>query len=176
MSDSTKNQDVQKRGFFRSGKHWPWVIVGMLIFHASIIIGTLLMISAREDLYVEPDYYAKSIDWDNQRAIKENADRLGWDISFVVVGADIEGFSEAKKQVMVTLKDANGDSMDRALVEVECYHPAHANDRQYAVVHGLGDGVYETALDIQTPGFWKVQIAIRFQGMQATVVKEFEVR
>ncbi len=169
------SDEVKKRSIFWNGNHWPWVIVGMLVVHASIILGTLFVISARHDLYVEPDYYAKSIDWDTQRSIRETADRLGWDVGFAVGGVDAADSSGSKKRVTVTLKDANGDPMDRAMVEVDSFHPAHANNRQYAVVHGLGDGKYEVLLDIQAPGFWKAQISIRYQGMEALVIEEFEV-
>lgn len=170
-----------KLGFLKRGKYWPWIIVGMLVIHASIILGTIAFVSARHDLYVEPNYYAKAIDWDNQRAIKEAADKMGWSVQLHIdeqasidqsnADALLERFLE------IALKDANNDPITRALVEIEAYHPAHATDRINKVL--LADpeteGHYQTRVPIITPGFWKINIFIRHQGVEASLIKEVEI-
>ncbi|MGV6814711.1 MAG: FixH family protein [Phycisphaerales bacterium] len=165
---------IQKKGIFRSGKQWPLIIVGMLMFHASLIFGTIMVVSARHDLYVEPDYYAKSIEWDSQREMMEAAEKHGWDVELLV--GEPEATSTGARPISVVLHDANGESIDRALVEVDCFHPAHATDRKYAVAPGVGEGRYETHLDILTPGYWQAKISIRYQGVEAMLTKEFEVK
>jgi len=168
------DSEIKKLSFLKRGNYWPAIIVGMLVLHASIILGTITVISARHDLYVEPDYYAKAIDWDTQREMLETADRLGWviDITPAEPVQDSVGF----RQLNITLLDANGDPMDRALVELECYHPAHAADRNKKVMLGQGDGNYQAEVVMDTPGYWNVHLAIQYQGMSAMVMREIEIR
>lgn len=167
-------EPIQKKSFLFSGKQWPFIIVGMLLFHASLMIGTIMVVSARQDLYVEPDYYAKSIEWDSQREMMEAAEKHGWDVELIV--GEPQDAATGTRSVSVTLHDANGDPLDRALVELDCFHPAHATDRKYAVAPGMGDGLYETQLDILRPGFWQAKISIRYQGVEALLTKEFEIK
>lgn len=171
---SKEQPTPKKTGFFKIGKHWPFVIVGMLFFHASLMIGTILVINARHDLFVEPNYYAKSIEWDSQREKMETPDRLGWQI-------DLETDQPTKdstdlRTMRVTLKDRNGDSIDRALVEVVSFHPAHANNRIQSVLIENDAGIYEKQLAMNEPGFWKVNLTIRYQGAEALVNREIEIR
>ena len=179
-SNQASNQGAgagAKSGWFKLGKHWPWLIVGMLVVHASIILGTILIVNARHDLYVESDYYAKSIDWDNQRAINENADKMGWGILLdaQMPGQDAKQTPSGSRMMSVTLTDRNGDPIDGALVEIESYHPAHANDRTNIVLIGAGEGVYRRDLVMGTPGIWHAIISLRYQGVQARVTRKIKI-
>ena len=171
-----------KLSFLKRGKYWPWIIVGMLVFHASVILGTIAYVSAQHDLYVEPDYYAKAIDWDNQRAIKEAVDTMGWSVDLHVeesasIDKDQPG-STSSRRVEVTIHDANEDPITRALVEIEAYHPAHASDRMNTVLLANPDiqGHYTSSVPMDIPGFWQINIAIRHQGIEAAVTKEIEIQ
>jgi len=170
MSEHNKQQPT---GFFKIGKHWPWIIVGMLVVHASIMLGTIAYVSAKNDLYVEPDYYAKAVDWDNQRAMREIADTMGWTIALII--QDPETDSEAQQTIQVSIHDRQGQPIDGALVEAEAVHPAHANDRINLVLLGIGDGKYQKPTVMEIPGFWQVNLAIRHQGIQAMIHREIEI-
>ena len=174
QNQSKDNSEIKNLSFLKRGKYWPAIIVGMLVLHATIILGTLTVISARHDLYVEPDYYAKSIDWDNQREMFEAADKMGWVIE--IATGELEADGDQLRQLNVSIEDANGDPIDRALVELDCYHPAYASNRLSEVLLGMGDGVYQTTLAMNTPGYWNVHLAIRHQGVQAMVMQEIEIR
>lgn len=173
MTKKQSQSEPSKLGFLKRGKYWPAIIVGMLVLHASIILGTLAVVSARHDLYVEPDYYAKSIDWDNQREMFEAADKMGWVIE--ITTGDPASDSDPTRALSVSIVDANGDPIDRALVELECYHPAHAADRTTAVLLAKGEGTYQTTLAMNTPGFWNAHLSIRHQGIQAMITREIEI-
>ncbi len=167
-------QHEPTKGFFQIGKHWPWIIVGMLVVHASIMLGTIAYVSAKNDLYVEPDYYAKAVDWDNQRAMREMAENMGWVIEVLV--QDSQPDSDAGRTIQVSIHDRDGQPIDGALVEVESVHPAHANDRINLVLLGVGDGQYRKPIGMDVPGFWQVNLAIRYQGIQAMIQREIEIR
>ncbi len=168
-------QDDQRTGFFKIGKHWPWVIVGMLVVHASIILGTIAVVSARHDLYVEPDYYAKAIDWDNQRAMREMADTMGWTIELAVYDEQVDS-GTGRQALEVSIRDRDNQPIDGALVQAEAVHPAHANDRINLVLLGIDDGRYRKPIEMEVPGFWQVHLAIRYQGIQAMIQREIEIR
>jgi nitrogen fixation protein FixH len=159
-------------GFLKLGKHWPLLIVGMLVVHASIILGTIAIVSARHDLYVETDYYAKSIDWDTQREMLDAAENLGWAIQVAAGESD----SDDSQVMRVSISDANGESIDGALVEIECFHPANATERINAVLIADGDGAYQKSLALNKPGYWQANLAIRYQGVHAMVRKEVEIQ
>ena len=173
MSQSPKDSDIAELGFLKRGKYWPAIIVGMLVLHASIILGTLAFISARHDLYVEPDYYAKSIEWDSQRALFESADKMGWQIT-IVVGEPSSPTDQAR-EFLVTIVDANADPIDRALVELDVYHPTHASERTSHVLLGIGQGQYKASTEMTNPGFWQAHLAIRHQGVEALVKREIQI-
>jgi len=159
-------------GFFKRGKHWPFVIVGMLLFHATLILGTIAVVSARHDLYVEPDYYAKAIDWDNQREMREMADKMGWTVDIALSPTEQ---TQTPRSMLVSIMDRNNQPIDGALVELEAVHPAHANNRINLVLIGEGQGHYQKTIAINEPGFWKLNLSIRHQGIEAIVMREIKV-
>ncbi len=169
---SEQHKSVKK--VFPLGNRWPWIIVGMLVFHASIILGTIAVVSARHDLYVEPDYYAKAIDWDNQRAMREMAETMGWTIGLKV--QEVPSDSTARQTIQVSIHDRDGQPIDGALIEAEVVHPAHANDRIHLVLLGVSDGQYQRGVKMNIPGFWQVNLAIRYQGVQAMIQREIEIK
>lgn len=160
-----------KRGYFRLGKHWPYVIVLMLLAHASIMIGTIIYVGGKRDTYVDPEYYAKSVDWDTQRAMKEAATELGWTVS---VNAQPVGTDPTIRSVEIELHDAQGQPISDALVEMVCYHPAQLANR-YDTVMLYEDGLYSRTLPIERPGIWMAELTIQRQGVRALVTKDLDV-
>ena len=171
MSEQPKSIE-KKKGYFQLGKHWPFVIVGMLVFHASLMVGTIMVVSARNDLYVDKDYYAKLVDWDHQREMMEAADKLGWDVELVAIPKE----TSPAYQMQITMIDQDGQPMDGALIELEWFHPAHANERSFLVFAEQGEGQYKASVDAVNPGFWRAELAIRYQGTQAMVSREIEIQ
>lgn len=166
-------QSPLKKSFFNRGKHWPFVIVGMLLFHASLMIGTIAYVGAKHDLYVDKDYYAKSVDWDTQREQLDASTNAGWTVEVITVQSDATPDSQTMR---VTILDASAQPLDGALVEVECFHPAHANIRLNKVLHATDKHAYEQQLAMTTKGFWQINLSIRHQGTQALIVREVEIK
>lgn len=167
-SDTTQpGSDASKR----KGRHWPLIIVGMLLAHASLMIGAIAVVSAKHDLHVEEDYYAKSVDWDHQRELMGKADEMGWDVA---ISADASpGVQSRDLRVMLT--DASGAPVDGALIEVEMIHPAHIGDRLAAVLHETDQGVYARPLALSPAGYWRAKLSIRHKGVQALLTREIEI-
>jgi len=168
-----ESSDPKPRGFFQLGRQWPWIIVGLLLIHASLIVGTIMIVSARHDLYVEPNYYAKAVDWDIQRAILEAADEMGWTIQLIVDQPTAR--ADQLQTLRVSITDRDHQPVEDALVEAECFHPAHANDRINAVLVLQDNGTYQAPVTMKEPGYWKVYLSIQHRGIQAKVRREFRI-
>ncbi len=172
MNKQTTTPDPSKLSFLKRGNYWPLIIVGMLVFHASIMIGTIVIVTARHDLYVESDYYAKSVDWDTLREMLEKSDEMGWDVKLSLS----DPAADQSRTLTIIMHDRNGDSIDRASVNVESFHPAHANDRISAVLIGQGEGAYSKSVSMITPGFWQAIISVQYQGSSAMIKREIEIK
>lgn len=168
-----ESSDPKPEGFYQLGKHWPWIIVGLLVFHASLIVGTILVVSARHDLYVVPNYYAKAVDWDNQHKMLDAADEMGWTIQIVVDQPDAR--ADQLQTLRVAITDRDNKPVEGALVEAESFHPAHATDRIDKVLIAQDDGTYQAPVVMEEPGFWKVNLSIRYRGIEAIVRREFRI-
>lgn len=165
------HEPTARKGYFNLGKHWPYVIVLMLLAHASLMIGTIIYVSSKGDTYVDPEYYAKSVDWDAQRAMKEAAAEQGWTVR---VNAHPVGDDPSLRDVEIELRDTQGQAIDDAMVQMVCYHPAELSNRIDAVLI-FEDGVYSRTLPIERTGIWRAELAIQRQGVRALMTKDLDV-
>lgn len=168
----TEQTKTKKRGFFKRGSHWPFVIVGMLLAHASIMIGTIMYVGGKKDTYVDPEYYAKSVDWDAQRELKEAAENEGWQIA---INAEPVASEPNQRRVRLRLQDADGNAIKDALVELKCYHPAEMSNRLDAVLLHDEAGTYTRTMPIDRTGIWIAEITIQRQGVRALLTKDLDV-
>lgn len=168
----TKTPTQNKSGFFNLGRHWPFVIALMLLTHATLMIGTIIYVGGKRDTYVDPAYYAKSVDWDTQRAMKEAADNAGWTIR---VSSDFISGDPNQRRVQIELRDADAQPIEDALVELVCYHPAEISNRFDEVILHDQDGVYARELPIARPGIWYAELTIQRRGVRALVTEDLDV-
>ena len=158
-TNQINHSPAKKKGFFNLGKHWPFVIVFMLLAHASLMIGTIIYVSGKNDTYVDPEYYAKSVDWDNQREMKEAVEREGWQIDLRTEFVDQDA---SQRVVEFQLVEMDGTPIEDALVELVCYHP-NALDNRYDTV------------PIDRTGIWVAELTIQRQGIKALLTKDLDV-
>jgi nitrogen fixation protein FixH len=168
MTDSKSG----KRGFFNLGKHWPYVIVLMLLAHASLMIGTIVYVGGKKDTYVDPEYYAKSVEWDEQREMQEAAENEGWQIR---IQTEFVHDDPTQRRVELEFTDMHGNPIDDALVELVCYHPAELSNRLDTVLHHDENGVYTRTLPIDRTGIWLAELTIQRQGVRALLTKDLDV-
>ena len=165
-------QKPAKKGYFNLGKHWPFVIALMLLTHASLMIGTIVYVSGKHDTYVDPNYYAKSIDWDAQREMQEAADKAGWQIK---LRTEFVGTDPNQRSVELDLLDMNGNPIGDALIEMVCYHPLALSNRLNGVLMHDEGGTYTHTLPIDRPGIWLAELTIQHKGIRALLTKDLDV-
>ena len=168
----TNEQETKRKGFFNLGKHWPFVIVLMLLAHASLMIGTIIHIGGKKDTYVDPDYYAKSVDWDNQREQLEAVEREGWVID---VRSEFIDQDPDQRRVEFDLFDASGEPITDAMVTMVCYHPAALNQRMDVVLLHDENGTYARTLPIDRTGIWVAELTIQRRGIRAQLTEDLDV-
>ena len=54
-----------------SGRKWPVMIVGLLLLNVAVC-ATTVTLSLRNPAAVEPDYYARGMSWDENRAVSDS--------------------------------------------------------------------------------------------------------
>lgn len=172
MTTDKTSKDRKKKGFFNLGKHWPFVIVLMLLAHASLMIGTIVYVSGKKDTYVDPEYYAKSVDWDNQREMKEAIDREGWQIDLRTAFVDRD---PSQRRVEFQITDMQGNPIEDAMVELVCYHPNALDNRLDTVLVHDENGVYTRTLPIDRTGIWVAELTIQRQGVRALLTEDLDV-
>ena len=136
---------------------WPWIIAGALALH---VVGSLVMVfvaTSNPSYAVEEDYYQKALHWDDKRAQDRTNEELGWFVELAVRPAATPGEEPALE---VRLIDAGGEPLDGAVVAVETFHNARADDILRANLDAVGGGVYRTTLPMRHNGRWELRLTV----------------
>ncbi len=136
---------------------WPWIIAGALALH---VVGSLVMVfvaTSNPSYAVEEDYYQKALHWDDKRAQDRTNEELGWFVELAVRPAATPG---EEPTLEVRLADAGGEPLDGAVVAVETFHNARADDILRANLDAVGGGVYRTTLPMRHNGRWELRLTV----------------
>lgn len=143
----------------KKGWYWPLLIVGLL-FVGGIGPNLILLAMATSDpsFSVEPDYYTKSLHWDERLAQERKNSELGW-----TLGLDLHpgATGEAGIELTAHLLDRAGVPVDGASVELEAFHSARASDVLKASLRSGGEGTYGARLPARRPGLWEFRFVVR---------------
>lgn len=167
------DQPKDNRTFIEKGLHWPLGLVGMFLFSATLLITTGVMGAGKGSQSVEPDYYARGLDWDSEKERLQAADNLGWTVR---VSASPTLDPVGSRLISVLLVDAESNPLDGSLVEITCFSQSNAHKPFTKVIPMAGGGQYQTRIvGMHTAGLWEFRISIRHAGQQALVIKSLEL-
>ncbi len=170
---SAPNTDERPKGFIERGLHWPLMLLGMFLVSASFVIVTAVLGAGSGSHMVEPDYYARAVDWDSERERLEAAERLGWDVR---VSASGVLNPVGTRLVSVLIFDSEGDPIESAIVQAICFAHTQAHDRTETEIPHVGAGQYQTRIQgMHTGGLWEFRVSIDAQGEQALVIESLEL-
>lgn len=161
-----------RAGFFRVGRHWPLVIVLMLLTHASLMIGTIVYVGSKDDTFVDPEYYAKSVDWDHQREMRQAAQRAGWGTA---LRTEFIGRDPARRVVELRLTEADGTPIEDATVALVSFHPRAVSVRLDAQLSHEEGGVYRAVLPIDRTGIWVAELTVQRGTVRALLTEDLDV-
>ena len=141
----------------KKGSLWPWIIAGALAVH---VVGSLVVVfvaTSNPSYAVEEDYYQKALHWNDKRAQDRTNEELGWSLNLTVRPAATPG---EEPTLEVHLADAGGEPLDGAVVAVETFHNARADDILRASLDAVGEGVYRTTLPMRHNGRWELRFTV----------------
>ena len=126
----------------------PWMVVAIL--SVSVIANVILLVRATNDpgFAVEPNYYAKAVDWDRTQAEREASLRLGWK-------ADLR---TQKDGAVLYLTDRAGQPIDGATIRARAFFKARAQRFVDATFEDRGGGFYAWNYTFERPGRWEFRV------------------
>jgi nitrogen fixation protein FixH len=133
---------------------WPAFIAGALALQVLASLVTIYLATSNPSYAVEDDYYRKALAWDAKRAQDHRNLELGWTLRFEITSATVAG---DRAVLSVDLGDAAGSPVDGALLDVEAFHNARADDLLRARLDGHGNGRYSAPLPITRQGVWELR-------------------
>lgn len=135
----------------RTGRHWPWIIVGLLVGHVSVMVLLIVTANAGESHAVEPNYYQKALDWDQTMAQQRANVALGWELR------EQASMQHDAVWVRASLFDRDGKPLTGAKAELITFHRAHSNDRLELSVPEVAPGVYAIHWPTTHAGLWEMR-------------------
>ncbi len=162
MTEQTQTDERSAlKKYLATGKHWPILLVVLFVSQASIVLGTAVIASGRGSKPLDDGYYARSLNWDTERAALTRADELGWSIT--VTAGPPQGVYK-QRLLSISLVDQAGLPISDAAVQVRTFHRARSDVKIEEVMPMSDPGVYSKELRMSKPGLWDVQISIRAMG------------
>jgi len=144
---------------------WPAFVAGALALQVVASLATIYLATSNPSYAVEDDYYRKALDWDAKRAQDRHNLELGWQLRFEVEPATL---SSDQAVLSVTLSDPGGAPVDDALVAVDAFHNARADQILQGRLEGLGGGRYAASLPISRRGVWEFRFVAERGGDRYT--------
>jgi len=140
----------------KRGMQWPIAVAVVL---GLTVIGdvTVAVIASRDEAFaVEPDFYQKAVNFDDEMALRAASRTLGWQLA-----PSLQlGRPGTPGLVSITLRDSTGAPLAGARVELLAMHNARASRQLTATLKDLGAGSYEAALDAERPGEWELRFMV----------------
>lgn len=144
-----------------------WIAFPVILLGITLIVGVLTWFIANTDpsFAVEPDAYRKGLAWDQSVAQSRENERLGWKWAWVAPpGLAADG----SLALRLTLRDAAGQVLPDAKVDVEAIPVARANDRVKQTLKGQGEGRFEGQVPQGRSGLWEFRFEAQSGGARFT--------
>lgn len=138
----------------RAKVFWTGMILGLLGLQVGLCVVGVVM-ATRTRVPVEPNYYNKGLNWDQQRAEQAASDQLKWTSQLIVT----EGAKqEHHKKVTLTLVDADGKTVENVVADVMFYHKARPTDVTNARLTSTSPGVYSAEVPLRYAGWYEFEV------------------
>ena len=137
---------------------WPAAVVGSLVLFVAMYL-TVITIAGRDPHFsIEPDYYEKSMRWDETAAQLRVNQRLGWSVE---VEPDAHAGSLGKRRLVCRVFDRDRQPVQGATVHLITFHHAFAAQRTELTLAEESPGVYVGTPRMARPGLWECRATVR---------------
>jgi len=132
-------------------------VVGSLTLFVAMYL-TVLSIADRDPHFsVEPDYYEKSMRWDETAAQLRMNDELGW---AVVIEPEAQAGTLGHRRLICRIFDRDKQPVEGAAVNVTIFHHAYAAQRTELTLSEESPGVYVGTPRMARPGLWECRLTV----------------
>lgn len=156
----------------RSGWVWPAGLLALLAVGVAANIAFVVAATRDPSFAVERDYYRKALRWDEAMAQAERNGALGWSVTPEI---DPVPGAVGLARLVARVTDADGATLDDAVVHVEAFHEARAAQVAEARLDREG-GAHVATLPMARPGLWELRFRVERRGVVFTQVLGREVR
>lgn len=136
-----------------AAKVWPGMIFGLLGVNVCVVAATVYLAHADNSAAVEPDYYRKAVNWDEQRRLDAQSAALGWTMTVSPGPA-----SGAATELEITLVSRDGSPVSDASVQVEAFANTRATGRLRFTLAESSPGTYRGTFDADRSGLWQFRV------------------
>ena len=145
---------TKKRGWFL------WVVVGLLVTHVAGMMTAVYIAVGDRTFVAMPDYYAKSVQWDQRRELARRSDALGWTRTVSLSSADEQG----KRTVSVRILDRDGRPVNGLKAQASLYPELFPNLVHRVALAEDGEGGYSTSYTRPAHGPLVVELVATREG------------
>ena len=153
----------------KKGMGWPLAMTAILAVTVGANIWVMRIASADPSFAIEPDYYAKAVQWDSAMAQERRNRELGWTVTPVLAAFDAG--RGARLHVVVTSSD--GVDIGDATVHVAAFAVARSS-RIANVTLRRAAGGYDALVPVTHGGAWELRLVVRRGGDRMVVTRRVE--
>lgn len=137
-------------------KKWMGTIFGFLGLMACA--NALLLTAALQGpgQQLEPNAYAKALDWNATHEAQQKSQALGWALKTELASPDATG----THRLTLTLTDATGAPVLLDPGKVTFVRPSNQRMREEVTLVAQGEGRYEANAKLPAPGLWELQLEL----------------
>jgi len=136
---------------------WPGLVIALLAMQVLMCMIAVSFATSDPSHAIEPDYYKKSLNWDQSQAQKRAMTALGWSVAIRQQAKRPTG----ERVLRFSPHDKSGAAILGATVTAEYFHHARANQRDTLSTTATPDGEYEAAIRMDRVGMWEFRITVR---------------
>jgi hypothetical protein len=133
---------------------WPIALGAVLALTIAANVVAYRLATQRDALAIEPDYYRKAVAWDSTEAVAARSRALGWRLE-----ATLGAVSVGRAPLAVALRDDAGTPVSGALVRVEVFAVARADERLDTMLTETTAGHYALTLPIADAQWHEVRLS-----------------
>lgn len=159
------------------GLAWP---IGLAVILAISVGANMFVFHLASDdpsFAVEPDYYRKAVQWDDELAQRRRNAELGWRAAATLAAAREGAAGGDATELRVRLTDSAGAPLDGAAVSVEALAIDRASQVATFTLAAASDpagGVYSAMLPAARAGRWELRLVATRGGERFTAVERLE--
>lgn len=147
---------------------WPLAITAVLTVFVAVNVALFRVAGDDPSFAVEPDYYARAVNWDSTMAQARRNHTLGWRLA-----PSLGPVSNASAVLRVSLTDSTGNPIEGATVRVAALFNARAS----AVIHSTlahDGGEYVARLPMRHAGLWELRFDVTRGGQHFTATSRLD--